>query len=438
MKTIKLKNILKNINRNNIKTIILFFALIIILTVVIKSVFFYQGIYLAPKKNIHDLDVSIKSITPGFTDTFEKTKGTVLFDLAHENNFNKEEIDVLISRINARGNKVEFLTNRNKLDSKLRQANSFVIILPEESFTEKELALIKDFTDRNGKLLLISDPDRINEINSVANNFNIIFSQDYLFNQKENDGNFKFIFLKEFKQNEITNKLRKIALYTSCPIIPLENGIAFTDKNTFSSSEQTITGFTPIVLQNSVLAVCDITFFDRPFNTVQNNNQLISNIADYLTKPEKEFNVADFPFFFKKDVTIVTTNLDLTKHAVNLKNKLSKANINANISRTLNENKDTIAIELFDEFGATRIENLAVDENSFRINDLLFNRKDSSLVHLEKNNATILTILADNEETLGKTLDLLEKEEIRNNLVDDNLAVISGLEDVEEDKEEEE
>jgi len=435
---IKLKNIIKKVNRNDIKTISLFFILIVILTIAVKSIFFYQGIYIAPKKNVHDLDVSIESVTLKFADVFEKTEGVVLIDLSHDNKFDKDEIDVLISRIVDRGNKVEFLTDPKNLDNKLRKANSFVVISPEESFEEKELALIKDFTDRNGKLLLVSDPDRENEINSIANNFNIIFSRDYLFNQKENDGNFKFIFLKEFEKNEITKKLKKIALYTSCPIIPSENGIVFTDKNTFSSSEETIIGFTPIVLKNSVLAVCDITFFDQPFNTIQNNNQLISNIADFLTKPEKEFSVADFPFFFQKGVTITTSNLDLTKHAINLKNKLSKADINVNINRTFDENKDTISIELFDDFGATKIEDLSVDENTFRINDLLFNKKESSLVHLEKNNVTILTILADNEETLAKTIDALETEEIRNSLVDDNLAIISDFAEVEEEEEEEE
>ena len=209
-----------------------------------------------------------------------------------------------------------------------------------------------------------------------------------------------------------------------------------TDKNTFSSSDEAKTGFTPIALKNSILAVCDITFFNQPYNTINNNNQLISNIADFLTKPEKEFNLADFPYFFEK-VTIVTTNLDLSKQAINLKNRLLKADIDANIKRNLNKSVDNIVIELFDDFNAIGIENLAVDEDSFRINDLLFNRKDSSLVHLAKNNVTILTILADNEEILEKTLELLDKEEIRKNLVDDNLAVISGLE-VREDEEESE
>ena len=48
-----------------------------------------------------------------------------------------------------------------------------------------------------------------------------------------------------------------------------------------------------------------------------------------------------------------------------------------------------------------------------------------------------MTILSDNEEILGRTLELLDTEEIRNNLVDDNLAVISGLEVEEEETEEE-
>jgi len=122
-----------------------------------------------------------------------------------------------------------------------------------------------------------------------------------------------------------------------------------------------------------------------------------------------------------------------------LKNRLLKADINvdinADINRNLNKSIDNIVIELFDDFGATSIENLAVDEDSFRINDLLFNRKGSSLVHLAKNNVTILTILADNEEILVKTLGLLDTVEIRNNSVDVNLAVISGLEVEEKNKE---
>ncbi len=434
-----LKNIVKFIDKKfdkkNVKNIVLFFINIVILTLVIKSLFFYYGIYFAPKRGIHDLNISIVSTTPEFTDAFEKTKGSVLFDLAHDNNFSEEEIDLLIFRITERGNKVSFLTDIDDLDIKLRQANSFVVILPKESYSEKELNLLKEFTTKNGKLLLISDPDRENKINSVANKFGIIFFKDYLYNQKENDGNFKFILLKDFKLNDITNRFKKIALYTACPIIPSDSGIVFTDKNTFSSSDNDKTDFAPIVLKDSVLAICDITFFDQPYNKVLSNNQLISNIANYLTNPEKKFNLADFPYFFEENVTIVTTNPDLSKHAIILKNKLSEFAINANLSRILNKNMDSIDIRLLDDFKATQIRNLVVDEDSFRINDLLFSRKGYSLIHLAKNNATLLTILADNDEVLTKTLEILDKEELRTSLINDNLAVITGSDSKEGEEE---
>jgi len=434
----KLKKIWNSkIDKKNINDVLLFFAAIVILTVLLKSLVFYSGFYFAPRQFVHDLNISVDSPTTKFLDKFEKTKGTVLFDMSHQNNFNEGEIDVLVSRIIDRGNKVEFLNDANDLDRKLRQANSFVVILPQDSFSDKESVIIKDFTNKNGKLLLISDPDRPNEINSLGKNYNIVFSKDYLYNHKENDGNFKFIFLNKFKQKGVTDKLWKIALYTSCPILPFENGAAFTGRNTFSSSEGSKAGFTPIVSKESVVGVCDLTFFNQPYNNVVNNNKLISNIADFLTKPEKELSLADFPYFFTQDVLIKTTNLGLSKHTISLKNRLLDAEINAGLNFDSNETFDMIELELFDEFRATSIENLAVDENSFKIKGILFSRENSALVHLSQKNETILTILADNEDTMIKTLDLIEESSFRNNLVTDNIAVISGLE-VEEEEESEE
>ncbi len=233
---------------------------------------------------------------------------------------------------------------------------------------------------------------------------------------------------------KVSKKFNKIALYTSCPILPSEKGVAFTDKNTYVSSLET-NKFTSVVFLNSTLALCDLTFFNQPFNSAFDNNQFISNIADFLTKTDRKFNVADFPYFFKDNVNIVTTNLGLSGNAINLKNSLSKAGINTNIKRSLNASTDAIVIELFDDFRATPI-SIAVDENSFRVNDLLFDRNDSSLIYLSKGNVTILTILANDKKAMEKTIEILESKEISQNLIDDNLAVISGLKLEEEEIEE--
>ncbi len=432
----KLKNYLKklenfkidNLNKytKDFRSIIKVILIFIIITILIKSLFFYRGVYFAPKKSLHNMSIfSTEQEAKKFIDAIEKTKGSVLIDKSHENNFENREIDTLISRIASRNNKIEFLENADDLQSRLRAANSFVVILPKKEFSKEETGLIKDFSNKNGKLLLIGDPDRKSKINSIATNFNIVFLEDYLYNLKENDGNFRFIFLRDFKRNEITKGLNKIAFYTACPILPLEYGVIFADENTYASSFEK-NKFTPIVYLNSTLALCDLTFINQPFNSVANNDRFISNLADFLTKTDRKFNVADFPYFFKENVNIVTTNFGLSGNAINLKNSLSKAGINTNIKRSLNASTDTIIIELFDDFKAAPI-SIAVDENSFRINDLLFDRKDSSLIYLSKGNVTILTILANDKKAMEKTIDILQSKEIRNNLVDDNLAVIGGL-----------
>jgi hypothetical protein len=63
----------------------------------------------------------------------------------------------------------------------------------------------------------------------------------------------------------------------------LENGIIFIAENTYSSTREVPGRYSPVVLTDSnALAIGDLTFLTAPYN-VLDNNQLISNIADYLT-----------------------------------------------------------------------------------------------------------------------------------------------------------
>lgn len=433
MKWIKhLKN-LKNMKINNLDRYLgnyrhaaMIVLLLVALTIVLETLFYYRGIYFSPQKYMHNL--SISSIGPEakkFTDIFEKTEGVVLIDRSHENNFESREMETLLSRIASRNNKIEFLDSSDNLENKLRRANSLVVILPKNNFAQDEIGLIGDFSNKNGKLLLIGDPERQGSINSIANKLGIIFSEDYLFNLKENDDNFKFIFLKDFAKSEITKRLDKVAFYTSCPILPAEKGIIFADKDTSASRLNSLNRFAPAVFLNSTLALCDFTFLNAPFNSVADNDRLISNIADFLTRDDRKFNIADFPYFFKDRVAIVAVNSELSGSAVSLRNILLKLNTNANIKGSLNTSIDSIVIGLLDDFKSAPIENLAVDKDSFRINEMVFGRKDSSLIHLSKANATILTILSDSKKAMEKTLATLKSREIRENLIDDNLAVLN-------------
>jgi len=226
-----------------------------------------------------------------FSDVYQKREGTVLADFAHQNNFKFEELYLLTLRITSRGFSFEYLKEKGELEKKLRSSDALIIILPLDEFSQKENGLIKEFIEKGGKLLLIGDPTRPSEINSLASQFGLIFENDYLYNLKENDGNFRYICLTDFKSGlDLTKELEKITLYSAGSISPSEWGIVFCDENTLSLIAEKKDKLSPVVLSpdRRVLAISDLTFMIEPYNASSDNNQFISRLADWLTKSEIE------------------------------------------------------------------------------------------------------------------------------------------------------
>ena len=118
------------------------------------------------------------------------------------------------------------------LEEKLKQADSFLVMMPQEAYTEAETNVVERFVDRGGKLLLVSDPTRPNRINELAKRFGLEFRADYLYNTVEYDRNFRNIFVRDFQPDALTNGLDEIALYIAGSIRSSGPGLAVTDVNT--------------------------------------------------------------------------------------------------------------------------------------------------------------------------------------------------------------
>ncbi len=271
----------------------------------------------------------------------------MLIDLAHENNFEQDELNVLMLRLVARDMGIEFLGVEDDLEEELlgkeieeKEAEeeeeeeteveqeepvgeeveketepeeepvkveseeevkeklppiAFIIASPQAEFSRDEKETVKEFVDNGGKLLLIDDPTRESKINSISIEFGVIFEPDYLYNLKENDINYRNIFISEFEDNEITAQLKKIVLYTAGSISSADGGIAFADQNTFSSLIESRERLSPIALDEEaiILAIHDLTFMTEPYNGAFDNNQLIANIAAWLSLPVAEEKAED-------------------------------------------------------------------------------------------------------------------------------------------------
>jgi len=298
-------------------------VLIGILVVVLgRGLFYYSGFYQAPPSELPSYEHIAVPAAPSteFSDVYEKGEGVILIDLAHRNTFDKEELNVLLLRLVSRGLTIKFFNpgddlkrellgkveeeeplgeedevaeallaeendqEEEELEEELPKADAFIVVCPQWEFSKEEGETIDEFVNNEGKLLLIADPTRSSQINSISLQFGLIFEPDYLYNMKENEINYRNIFVAEFKETEITKNIEKIALYAAGSISSADCGIAFVDQNTFSSVIETRQSLSPMAQANEskVLAIYDLTFMTEPYNGILDNNQLIANIADWL------------------------------------------------------------------------------------------------------------------------------------------------------------
>ena len=373
-------------------------------------------------------------------------KGTLLIDGIHGNDFTKSELAALISRVNERGYEVEFMGTVGRfgnfsslsesvrltmMKEKLRRADSLAVILPIDDYTPEEVDLVERFILRKGgKVLLIADPTRRHQINSLAERFGLAFQSDYLYNTTDYDLNFQNVFISDFREDEVTKGLEKIVLYTAGSIRTPNPGLAFTDGGTHSSMQEQIEPFYPLVkaAEGRVLALSDFTFMIPPRNAILDNNKLISNIADYLTSSQRSFDLADFPGFFKADVDILLGRSELFDVAGDLKDGLATFRINAEVRGVEDITKDMVYVGLYEDSADVaqylELAGLGVDDVIRTPFTPDIQREDTAIIMLNSGpERQVLVILGDSESALRDVVVRLSRGSFRDGLVGDFVGV---------------
>ena len=409
--------------------------------------FFYRGSYDPPPR----VDVPFQEITssgarPGaFVDspTVRVEGGLFLVDALHVNSFREIEIVTLISRVSNRGYEVEFIgnfdsvgerTRLRQLEEKLRRADSFLVILPQEAYSEAESDLVERFVQKGGKLLLVSDPTRPHRINTLAERFGLDFQPDYLYNVVEHDLNFQNIFVREFQPDELTAGLDAITLYTAGSVRSSGPGLAFADANTRSSLVETSEGLYPIARGDSrnVLAIADFTFMVPPQDSLLDNGRLMSNIADYFTASEREFDLADFPHFYEggleNGVDILLGRPSLWGIGTEVKNGLAAQRMSSQIRGVEDVSRDTVFLGLYED--ALQMSQY-LQAAGIRVDDTLgtpfapdLELERTAITLLDRNqDRYVLVVLADTPGTLRDAVNRLLTGEFRGDLVTDFVGV---------------
>jgi|Deesub1362A_J573_1020465.scaffolds.fasta_scaffold00549_2 protease-4 len=208
------------------------------------------------------------------------SENVVLFDYSHKNEFIMDELNLLLSKIVEKGYSVRYSDN---FTENIKNSKALVVISPKKNYNEDEIKAVKEFRKNDGRILLIFDTTKTNAstINTLANNFGIVFANGYLYNTQENYGNYRNIPVTEFNTSAIPD-VKKAVFFTSTFIYGGES-LASTPEHTYYSESDMADSFSVVIRTDNVVAAGDQTFLEQPYCYIEDNYRLVDWFADFLT-----------------------------------------------------------------------------------------------------------------------------------------------------------
>lgn len=410
--------------------------LALLLPALLRAVWFYRGVpdrAEIPTPDYASFTRPDVEVNQPNLDDVPQLKGIVLLDGYHGNQFFLNEIDSLTSAIRMRGGNVETITDSFSLEAQLKYASAFISISPGLSFNAYETQLLKAFTERGGRILVLTDATRnalyfdafsgnpvaasdATAANSLLKNFDISINNDYLYNTADNEGNFRNVFFSEFAKNELTFGLDTVALYGTHSVESPSGMILLKGEETNLSSandaHNSNAGGAALSADGNVAAFGDLTFLSSPYSTYNDNAALIQNLADFVLSSERNQTLEVYPFIFASDTVkvFISPNIEKTPTLITamagLQNSMRYLNISVEFVDELPSSGDVILIATFEDAteDLNSLRKIGVEIDSETINTIEFgeiSRFGNGLVLFETGSkGNRLALLADTTEDL--------------------------------------
>ncbi len=321
------------------RKLLVLLAAALILPVLVRFVWYFPGFQIP--RTIATPDYASFKLpeapvsTPQPADPVKQEQGSVLFDAAHSNEFQLSEIRPLTDALTQRGGTFVLNSKSLSLADQLKSAKAYVVISPSTPFTLDEVATVKSFVSRGGRLAVFTDATRglvsydyygnpvgsvpdVEMVNALLASFDITANPDYLYDLTHNEGNFRNVFLSPSAKSDLTSGVKQVTFYGAHSLISDSGSLLLVggDKTLSSTSDalpegQAQKGWAAAVLnhEGNVVAFGDFTFLTAPYEQVADNRVLTGNIADFLLKGTREPGLADYPYVFQgKTVNVVLTS----------------------------------------------------------------------------------------------------------------------------------
>lgn len=369
-------------------------------------------------------------------------QGVLLVDTIHFNFWFPGELDALLAKVADLGYELDFFelsqpnippegTALAQLEAGLSRADSFLVVIPFFEYTVDEVAAVQRFVDKGGRLLITGDPTRPQRVNELATAFGLSFERDFLFNQVENDSNYRNVIFKEFATHPIMAGLSSIVFYTAGSITGAALPLTLGDGNTESSLRPADTSLAPMVLAagGDVLAIADSTFLMPPYHQVLDNDRLLANIADFLTTGDRRFDLDDFPGLLADEVDVRVLSSDALGAGSLLAAVLSAGDKDVQLRPFERPSIDTLFVGLYADAGQVAhhlaAAEVAVVEGEVRTPVApAASQSTTALVALDRRGGrNVIVILADSAPQLEFAVSLLASGAFRGGLVSPDIGL---------------
>ena len=341
-----------------------------LIPIVARTFWYYHGVY-TPGENLQtpdflELEIATPELSTSVVTTKDKAEssGAVLFDLAHANQYQITEIEVLIDDLKNQGVEIITLDENEDLNMLLKGASAFVSIAPTMNFTEEEVQTVQNFVERGGRLLVITDPTRstseyvssrsesVQVANTLLEPYQLTFRDDYAYNVYAHEGNFRNIILHPRVKSDLTANVSELVFYSTRSLSSYETNLIAGDENTLSSLTDSGGDLCLAALSGeNVLAIGDFTFLTSPYYQVSDNAQFVTNISNFLLSSDRQKTFADFPYLFSQSIGIlpdegITIDQDLLDQIGELKDLYRQKDLSVEILEEDDEDFDLILLGL--------------------------------------------------------------------------------------------
>jgi hypothetical protein len=305
--------------------------------------------------------------------------GRVLVDMAHDNNLLVDDLTPLQERLAARGVSIRLYDyDSDYLSEELRSVTAFVVIAPTRPFYLEEIRAVEEFVAQGGLLLLAADPTRsvpaydsygyvdlyslffpesaVPAVNSLANRFGMQFFEDYLYNLKDYQVNFRNVKITNFASSPLTAGLDEMIVFAAHSVQSDGTALLTGNADTLSNvrTGETALAVAALSADERVLALGDLTLLTAPSHRAADNDRFLSNLADWLAQDGRTWRLEDFPYLFTQPIELIAVSEQALQPAVlnvagPLQQALSLAGKTLSWSQTPSVGSDHILAGLFDE-----------------------------------------------------------------------------------------